>query len=117
MKATFEPNLQLDRNDQAQLCQTYWQPGYKVIHRICRSEVDKFFLALINTPAGDRDAVEAAHKLAKAAAMFYEGITNRINEEVTQFTAAPRTTDTPIDITEAILDIGEYVASREGDYD
>lgn len=106
MRVTFEPALALDRGEQALLTQMYYQPGYKILHRVFRAEVDKFFLALVNTPADDIEAVVAAHKLAKAAAMFYEGITNRVNEEVLQFSAAPKASDAPIDIT-SVLDIGD----------
>lgn len=109
MKHSFEPDLYLDRTEQAQLSQIVYLPGYKVLHRLFRSEVDKFFVVLLNTDAADDHAIVAAHKMAKAAAMFYEGVTNRVNEEVIQFTNAPRANDTPIDITEAVLDLGEHV--------
>lgn len=111
MRTSFEPELYLDRTEQAQLSQLIYLPGYKVLHRLMRSEVDKFFVVLLNTDAADADGIVAAHKMAKAAAMFYEGVTNRVNEEVIQFTAAPRASDVPIDITEAVLDIGELVAA------
>lgn len=108
MKHSFEPDLYLDRGDQAQLSQLVYLPGYKVLHRLFRSEVDKFFVVLLNTDADDDHAVVAAHKMAKAAAMFYEGVTNRVNEEVMQFTNAPRANDTPVDLTEAVLDLGDH---------
>lgn len=111
MDGKFNPSISLDRGEQAQLLQCVATPGYKILNRIMRAEVDKFFLALLNTRAGLETDVLAAHKLAKAAAQFYEGVTERINEELIQFQNAPMSTDRPIDPTAAILDLGEY--SRE----
>lgn len=107
MSHSFNPDMTLDSRDRAYLGQMMALPGYKVMHRLFRAELDKFFVVLLNTRAGDGDDVLAAHKMAKAAAMFYEGVTNRINEEVMQYTAAPRSTDKPIDITESVLDLGD----------
>jgi hypothetical protein len=109
MDSTFDPDLHLDYIDRGNLAQMAAMPGYKVLHKICRSEVDKFIVSLINEESGP--GVESAHRMAKAAAQFYTGVTNRVNEEVLQYTAAPRDTDKPQDVTEGILDIGRIAAA------
>jgi hypothetical protein len=82
-------------------------PGYRVMHLIFRTEIDKFFVQLTNVNSANPSEVVTAQILYKAAAQFYEGVTERINEEVLQYTAAPRYGETPKDNTENILDIGD----------
>jgi hypothetical protein len=103
----FEPDLTLEPQERALLAQLTVNPGYKIFHRICRSEVDKFIVQLINSDAAKTDEVLATHTMAKAAAMFYQGVTARINEEVLLYTGAPRESDKPVDITEGLLDLDE----------
>ena len=103
----INPELQLEHGERAQLAAITAMEGYKILHRIMRSEVDKFFVALINAKPGDSKSVIASHLLAKAAAQFYQAVTNRINEEVTQYTAAPKVSDMPVDVTEGLLDLGD----------
>lgn len=109
----FTPEISLDHNERGQLTSTASTDGYKVMHRIFRAEVDKFIVDLINANPADAKAVWAKHVLAKAAAQFYGAVTARINEEITQYTHAPRSTDLPTDATEGILDIGEVARSFE----
>lgn len=108
----FDPDLRLDYLEKAHLHQVYAMPGYHVMHRLFRSEVDKFIVALINTDPSEPEKVITAQLLAKAAAQFYTGITNRINEEIVQYTAAPRAGDKPVDLTEGMLDM-ETLAEEE----
>lgn len=107
----MNPDLELGRAEQAHLVQTYHSEGYRIMHRIMRAEVDKFIVAMVNANPADREEVCARHVTAKAAAQFFEGVTRRINEEVTQYTAAPTPDDKPIDVTEGILDLG-YLAEQ-----
>jgi hypothetical protein len=111
---TFAPEINLDRSEQAALAATVATPGYRIIHRIMKAEIDKFYLSFLNAPVGNDDEVLARHKLGKSAAQFYAGVTGRINEEVSQYTSASRANDRPFDETEGILDIGER-ASVESD--
>jgi hypothetical protein len=106
LQTTFNPEIRLEPNERAQLVLTANTEGYATLHRIFRSEVDKFWLDLVNVKAGADAEVIAKHKLAKAAAQFYEGATQRVNEEVIQYTAAMRAVDAPRDDTEGVLDIG-----------
>lgn len=107
----FNPEVRLDHNERGLLASTAATEGYRIMHRIFRAEVDKFVLDLINTPPDNAKAVWAKHVLAKAAAQFYHQVTSRINEEVVQYTSAPRTTDTPTDATEHVLDMGEIAST------
>lgn len=112
-RTEFKPELMLNRHQQAALAQTCSTEGYKIIHMIVRSEVDKFVLDLLNAPSGATDD-EKLEKLrvTKTAAMLYEGVTNRINHEVGQYALSTPVDTKPIDITEGLLDLGAY-ASRE----
>jgi hypothetical protein len=104
----FAPVVQLDYMDRADLAAMVATPGWKVLHRIMRGEVDKFVLALINTKIGSDDKEEVYNKflLSKAAAQFYQQVADRVNEETLQYIASKDNTG-PIDSTEGILDIGE----------
>lgn len=88
-------------------------PGFKVFQMICRSEIDKFNVALINARPSEVKEVLAAHLLVKAAAQFYAGITDRINEEIVQYTGTAGPALEPADPTEGMLDLG-YVNAGLG---
>ena len=103
----FSPVIELDHSERALLTQTVNTEGYRIMHRVIRSEVDKLFVDLINADPSEHKDVLAKHNLAKSAAVFYTQITDRINYETIQYTAALRATDTPKDATENVLDIGE----------
>jgi hypothetical protein len=110
---TFNPDIHLNAGEQAALTQTAGTPGYTILHRILRAEVDRFVLNLINADAADEKDVYAKHLLAKSAAQFYQGVTERINEEVLQYTSAHRRVGKPQDVTESLLDIGEPASEQE----
>lgn len=106
MKTDFMPELTLDHHQRAALARTTSEEGYRVIHLIARSEVDKFIVALMNISSADPAAVVEGHRVSKTAAMLYEGITNRINKEVQNYINATSEPAAPVDITEGILEIG-----------
>lgn len=107
--SVFAPELQLDPTDRAHLVQIATSEGFRVLQRIMKAEVDKFVLAQINADPSNEAEVLAAHRMAKAAAQFYQGMTNRINEELLQFNHIARANDVPIDATEQLLDLGNLV--------
>jgi hypothetical protein len=109
----INPDVQLDHADRAQLVQLYAMEGYKVLHRLMRSEVDKFILAMINADPANPKEVLSRQRLAKAAAQFYEAITQRVNEEITLYTAQTRAGDKPVDVTEGLLDLGTLAEQLE----
>lgn len=113
MRTEFKPELALERNKQAALAMTCASEGYKIVHLIARSEVDKFVLDLLNVPNGapDEEKLEKL-RVSKVAAQLYEGITRRINHEVQQYTLASERPGEPVDPTEGMLDFGPH-ASRD----
>lgn len=111
---SFNPDLVLEHNERAAVAQTVGTPGYKVIHgRIMRSEVDKFIVSLINAPEEDDSAIVAKHRLAKAAAQFFQAVTERINNEVQQYVAAVKASGPPVDPTEGHIDLGPAPSTFE----
>lgn len=78
-----------------------------------RTEVDKFVVQLINADPSNQQEVISSHLLAKAAAQFYQAVTDRVNEEITQYMAAPRKTDKPIDVTDGLLDLGDIASALD----
>jgi hypothetical protein len=116
MESSFNPELTLNHSDRGHLVQMAAMPGYAVMHQIFRSEIDKFIVALLNARPAEHQEVLAAQLMAKAAAQFYEGITDRINEEIVQYSGAVRVTDRPVDPTEGLLDIG-YIQQFVEEYE
>lgn len=120
-RTEFHPELLLERHQQAALAQTCAEEGYKVIHLIARAEVDKFVLDLINSDSDDKDKIIEKHRISKTAAMLYQGITNRINHEVSKYINASQVQGQPVDPTEGSLDLGAYSDANspleEGDYE
>lgn len=108
----FAPELSLDRVDRAHLVQIATTEGFRVLQRIMRTEVDRFILAGINADPADEAEVLSAHRMAKAAAQFFQGVTDRINEEILQFNSAAMANDAPIDVT-AALDLGDIAGQLE----
>lgn len=108
----FAPVIELTYTDQADLAALVATPGYRVLHKIMRSEVDKFILSLINTKVEgqDKDAVYNKFLLSKAAAQFYQQVTDRINGETLQYVSS-QDHRAPVDETEGILDLGERAST------
>lgn len=109
----FEPEIHLDHADRAQLVHLTTTEGFKILNRMMRAEVDKFVLAHINADAGDESAVLASHKVAKAAAQFYEGIISRVNEEVALYASSPKVGEKPVDVTEGLIDMDSIKEATE----
>jgi hypothetical protein len=102
----FNPDIELDRSEQSALASIIAQPGFKVIQKIGKACVDQFVVDWINQ-VKEEDVIRAHHH-AKVAAQFYTMLVSRIKNEVdTYINTQPE--ETPVDVTEGILDIGEYV--------
>jgi hypothetical protein len=120
----FEPVIELTDLERVELVQTCATSGFKVIHRILRSEVDKFVVAHMNVPVEDKDLAYARFVQSKTAAQIYQGMTDRINLELS--VAVARSKEGQIeevgDTTEGLLDIGEASSGMDdlpnllGDY-
>lgn len=102
----FAPELELEQGEVASLAAIMSHPGYKVIHKIFRSTVDRFTVAILNADSADDKQVLSRVRSAKVAAQIYTAFTNRANQEVADFMHQPRANDKPVDVTEN-LDFGE----------
>lgn len=109
----FNPEIELGPNERASLVVMAASEGFKVLHRILRSEVDKFIIDLINQDSDDDAAVLGKHKLAKAAAIVYDGITNRINGEIEAYASTHNVDPVPVDPTAKLLDYGPEPSTFE----
>lgn len=103
----FEPEIELEHDERGQLAQTTATPGWKQVHRVMRSAVDRFLVDLINAEPENEAEVLANHKVSKAAAMFYQLVTNTINHEVQLYISAAGASTKTVDPTEHLLDLGE----------
>ncbi len=112
--STFEPAFALSHIERAHLVSIASTEGFHILNRIMRSQVDKFVMAQTNTDPVDEKAVLAAHRMAKAAAQFYQMVTDRINEELLQYSHAPQAGQKPVDATEGLLDLGELEEMTKG---
>jgi hypothetical protein len=110
----FQPVLELEHGERAQVFETVRTPGFQIINAILRNEVDKIILAMVNTPVEDDSAVLAKHKLAKAAAVMYAGMIERVNEEVAGYVGAIKPSGAPVDPTEGLLDLGDLTDEEVG---
>ncbi len=109
----FDPDMELERHEQAALAMLVTTEGYKVLHRIARAEVDKFLVSLLNAAAEEPSQVLERHRISKTAAQLYEGFTNRINREVFAYTERRASAaHQPVDPTEGNLDFGPH-SSRD----
>lgn len=108
----FNPEIDLEHGERAALVQMHAMEGYKVLHRVMRSMVDTFVIEIINADPAKPDDVVAKQVLAKAAAQFFEMVTQRVNEEVTLYINTPRSSDKPVesavglDLEDVVIDFG-----------
>ena len=107
----FNPDIQLDRAEQASLASTVSQPGFADIQKIGKACVDTFVVNWINQEK--EEDVLRAHKYAKISAMLYTMLIARISSEVYDYVhTQPQPNAKPIDSTED-LDIGEHTKYGE----
>lgn len=117
MENRFNPDLMLDHNERGLLAQLLSMPGYEVMHKVFRSEVDKFFVALINADPANTNEVVAKQITAKAAAQFYTAITGRLKNEVVDYvSSAPRLPEVIRDITDDLLDFDDQQINLNMEY-
>lgn len=107
MENKFEPEIELVHEERGHLAALTTMPGFAIYQRLQRAEVDKFFIRHMATDEADADAIIANFKFTKAAAHYYQRITDRVNIEIQSYTSAvQRGSEKPIDITADLLDIG-----------
>ena len=102
---SIDANHELSGIERAHLSVLVTTDGFKIMQKLMEDEVKKFNLLLIN--ASNTDDIIAKHNLAKAAAQFYQGVIDRVNQEVLVYHKAPKSTDKPLDMTSGLLDLGD----------
>ena len=102
MNALYKPNA----SDLIQLQGLTKHPGFDTLKKLMESEVDRFQIDLMKTDPTENnyhEKLEAAHALAKASAMFYQRLMNRIHNENQEFVARQASADVLPDATEALF--------------
>ena len=100
--AIFKPNAA----DMAQLLSLTKQPGFDILNKLMVSELDTMQLDIMNTDPTDPNytaLLKERHSLAKAAAMFYQKLMNRLHNEAQEFVAAQTGGEVMPDQTENLL--------------
>lgn len=100
----FNPDIELNRGEQAALTSIVGQPGFQTLLTIGRSCVDGFVVDWLNQEE-DKDILRA-HRYAKVASQFWTMFIDRINNTVIEYTHSIPS-EKPIESAENI-DIGEY---------
>lgn len=94
---SIEADYELDGIERAHLASWITEASFQIAKKLMEDEVKKFNLSLIN--ASDPNDIVQKHNLAKAAAQFYQGFINRLNQEVLMYRSAPKPSDPPLDPT------------------
>jgi hypothetical protein len=102
----IEAYTELTGIERAHLAVWLTEASFKIVKKLLEDEVKRFNISLIN--ASNPEEVVVRHGYAKVAAQIYQGLINRINEEVMIYTKAPRASDKPIDATESLLDLDAF---------
>jgi hypothetical protein len=108
---TYEPEIQLNQQEVADLAGIVYHPGFKVFQKIGKSVVDQFVVSWINQKTDEE--VLIAHKLAKAAAQFYTMLIKRIDQEVTDLVTSTKLDQTPLDSAAALDLDGDFEGVEE----
>ena len=107
----IEADNELTGIERAHLATWTTEESFLIVQRLMEDEIKKFNLNLINS--SKQEDIIANHHLAKAAAAFYQGLINRINQEIFVYRNTPKKGDKPVDVTETVLnldDIAEAMA-------
>jgi hypothetical protein len=75
-------SFSLDSRQRQVLSAFIQQEGWDIMQKLMESEVREFNVAVANTPVSKPDDVLAKHKVAVAASQFYQGLINRVREEL-----------------------------------
>lgn len=95
---------QITNGDRTSLLAMLRSDGFRVLQKIMKAKCDAYITILLNSNPADAEEVLAAHRMAKAAAQFYESVTSEINQEILMFNA-DNMYQKPQDVTEGMLDI------------
>lgn len=107
----FNPELELERKEIAELAAIYSQPGFKVLTKIHRTSVDWFVKNLLNTDGVKKDEVLIRHNQAQVAAQLYTLLLNYVNNLVHEYVHS-QPTNKLVESAEG-LDIGDVYGEED----
>jgi hypothetical protein len=90
-----EIDFELDDRQRQILVAEVQQEGWDILQRLMVAEIKAFNYALANTPVSKPQEVLANHALAKAAAQFYQGFMERVQEQLNLHTKLASKLGTP----------------------
>lgn len=90
-----EVDFQLDDRQRQILVAETQQEGFDILQRLMVAEIKAFNYALANTPVSKPAEVLANHALAKAAAQFYQGFMERLQDQLNLHTQLATRLGTP----------------------
>lgn len=105
--------LEITNFDRANIVATVHTDGFKALQKVFEIELEKFQQKALNSDPANVATAMANLSMARAATLFYQGIVDRINNEVTIYQNAPRASDVPVDATEGVLDLDGLGAMLE----
>jgi hypothetical protein len=82
-KIGMEPLSKLNRQQRGVLAGYIHTEGFKLIQQMIEDEIKLFNQRLVNTDPTSSDEVLSRHRMVKAAGMIYQGLLQRIEEEIT----------------------------------
>ena len=74
--------LKLDDTDRSVLSAYVKQQGFDILQKLMEDQVRRFNFKLLDTDPSDERKVLAAHYLAKSVAQFYQGLIERLEQEL-----------------------------------
>lgn len=113
MDREFDPVVELQPEEVAQLAAIINHPGFKVYNKVWKGAVDGFVIPLLNTPLEDEARILKLHMAAQIVAKLFATVVERVNEEVDQHIAS-RPSERPLDVTEN-LDMGGVTTLEQGE--
>ena len=112
----FEPEYVPDAMDAAQLSQLTVMPGFPVAIRLWKSVVDEFLVAARNADSGNALDCQEKIRRAQVSAQMFQLFTDKVNGYTSAYKIAESVVAGEVapDITDKVLDIGEYVDDLAG---
>lgn len=109
----YLPELELTEEEIASMGGIISHPGFQAYQKVWRHIVSLFAVKAMNTEQSDRDLVLARHNAARVAAQLYQGVTNRVNQEINDFIQS-RPSERPVE-SAPNLDLGGNVYEIDGE--
>lgn len=108
---SFNPEIELKKEEVAALASIVAHPGFEVMKRVFRTCVDWFIKEMINANVSNEKDIIAKHNQAKTAAQLYTLFLGVINEEILQYVHS-QPNNKPVDSGEG-LDLQNTIADGE----